>query len=131
MWGRHGRRRRRSEHVERCVSLRVIDPRYPATSLDTYGACDLLMITLPLTLTTVDLQHGYRSVRLGVERELLAPFAAPDSAGYALPLSPASSQRLRPSHGVVAIPHHRNVGAPPIPPLGESGIGGVASEVVE
>lgn len=26
----------------------------------TYGACDLLMITLPSTLTTVDLQHGYR-----------------------------------------------------------------------
>ena len=28
---------------------------------NTYGACDLLMITLPSTLTTVDLQHGYRS----------------------------------------------------------------------
>src|SRR5271155_573048 len=32
-----------------------------APSPNTYGACDLLMITLPSTLTTVDLQHGYRS----------------------------------------------------------------------
>jgi hypothetical protein len=32
-----------------------------APSPDTYGACDLRMITLPSTLTTVDQQHGYTS----------------------------------------------------------------------
>lgn len=36
--------------------------------MSTDGACDLPMITLPSTLTTMDLQHGYRSVgsNLGV-----------------------------------------------------------------
>jgi hypothetical protein len=33
----------------------------PKTNTD--GACDLPMITLPSTLTTVDQQHGYRSSR--------------------------------------------------------------------
>src|SRR5271156_927950 len=47
-----------------CTSFRPIaaGKRFArAPSPNTYGACDLLMITLPSTLTTVDLQHGYRS----------------------------------------------------------------------
>src|SRR6476646_5789827 len=43
-----------------------------APSPDTYGACDLPMITLPSTLTTVDLQHGYRSVG-PIQREHATP----------------------------------------------------------
>lgn len=38
----------------------------PTTSAD--GACELLLVTLPWTLTTVDLLHGYRSDGL-VQRE--------------------------------------------------------------
>src|SRR6476469_9707575 len=39
-----------------------LEPVHEICTPDTYGACDLPMITLPSTLTTVDLQHGYRSV---------------------------------------------------------------------